>query len=92
MENNRLLLLINMQAKVNELDAAQKQLDIARQGIEQAEENLRKQTNCYKAGTLTKSDLLQAQTQSQQAHNRFTEAYTNLRLKSLEYRQATGQQ
>ena len=92
LENNRQLLLINMQAKWNELDAAQKQLDIARQSIEQAEENLRIQTNCYKAGTLTMSDLLQAQTQSQQAHDRFTEAYTNLQLKALEYRQATGQQ
>lgn len=49
-------------------------------------------TNCYKAGTLTMSDLLQAQTQSQQTRDRFTEAYTNLQLKALEYRQATGQQ
>ena len=92
LENNRQLLLINMQAKWNALDAAQKQLDIARQSIEQAEENLRIQTNCYKAGTLTMSDLLQAQTQCQQTRDRFTEAYTNLQLKALEYRQATGQQ
>ena len=92
LENNRQLLLINMQAKWNALDAAKKQLDIARQRIEQAEENLRIQTNCYKAGTLTMSDLLQAQTQSQQTRDRFTEAYTNLQLKALEYRQATGQQ
>ena len=92
LENNRQLLLINMQAKWNALDAAQKQLDIARQSIEQAEENLRIQTNCYKAGTLTMSDLLQAQTQYQQTRDRFTEAYTNLQLKALEYRQATGQE
>ena len=92
LENNRQLLLINMQAKWNALDAAQKQLDIARQSIEQAEENLRIQTNCYKAGTLTLSDLLQAQTQCQQTRDRFTEAYTNLQLKALEYRQATGQE
>ena len=37
------------------------------------------------------SDLLQAQTQSQQARDRFTEAYTDCQIKALEYQQATGQ-
>ena len=91
LENNRELLLINMQAKWDNLDAAKKQLAIARKSIEQADENLRIQTNSYKAGTLTMSDLLQAQTQSQQARDRFTEAYTDCQIKALEYRQATGQ-
>ena len=91
LENNRELLLINMQAKRDDLDAAQKQLAIARKSIEQADENLRIQTNSYKAGTLTMSDLLQAQTQSQQARDRFTEVYTDYQIKMLEYRQATGQ-
>ena len=91
LENNRELLLINMQAKWDNLDAARKQLAIARKSIEQADENLRIQTNSYKAGTLTMSDLLQAQTQSQQARDRFTEAYTDCQIKALEYQQATGQ-
>ena len=91
LENNRELLLINMQAKWDNLDAARKQLAIAHKSIEQADENLRIQTNSYKAGTLTMSDLLQAQTQSQQARDRFTEAYTDCQIKALEYRQATGQ-
>ena len=86
------LLKIRMQKAYNDVNEARQQINIAERSIEQAEENLRIQTNCYKAGTLTMSDLLQAQTQSQQAHDRFTEAYTNLQLKALEYRQATGQQ
>ncbi len=84
-------LTIRMQRAYDDLTAARRQMDIARQSICQADENLRLHTQRYKAGTITMTDLLQAQTLSQQSRDRLTETYVNVQLKTIEYRQATGQ-
>ena len=85
------LLQIRMQNAWNNVEAARQQLDIAKRSIEQAEENLRRNRNFYRAGTSKMSDLLEAQLLYQQSLDRRTDAYADYQNKLLEYRQATGQ-
>ena len=89
--DNTELLKIRMQKAWNDLNESIQQLDVAQRGIEQAEENLRLNRNCYQAGTARMSDLLEAQLLYQQTMDRRTDAYANYRNKLLEYKQATGQ-
>lgn len=88
--DNSALLKIRMQQAWDDLLVAYRQLDIAQRSIGQAEENLRIQRDCYKAGTASMSDLLQAQLLFQQAHDRRTEAQAAFQVKRVTYNQATG--
>ncbi|MBR1936021.1 MAG: TolC family protein [Muribaculaceae bacterium] len=88
--DNSQLLEIRMQQTWDELYVAYQQVDIARQSIAQADENLRISRDCYRAGTVTMSDLLQAQLLQQQAHDRLADAKADYRLKLIAYNQATG--
>ena len=63
---------------------------MAKKGIDQSEENLRLNRNFYQAGTITMNDLLDAQQQFQQSHDRYTEAYAALQTKMIEYEQSVG--
>jgi len=89
--DNMQLLKIRMQKNWNDVDDAYKQLELAKKGIEQSEENLRLNTDFYHAGTVKMSDLLDAQQQYQQTHDRYVEAYSQLQTKMLEYQQSIGQ-
>ena len=89
--DNAELLNIRMQNAYNAVNEAQKQLQIAQHSIEQAEENLRLNRNYYRAGTSKMSDLLEAQLLYQQTLDKRTDAYADLQIKYLEYRQASGQ-
>ena len=91
LEDNSQLLKIRMQKAWNDVQESYQQLGIARQSIEQAEENLRLNRNYYKAGTCRMSDLLEAQLLYQQSCDKHTDAYADYQNKLLEYRQATGQ-
>ena len=85
-EDNRQLLLIQMQSAYNDLDNAYKQILLARKSIEKSTENLRLNEDYYHAGTSTMSDLLDAQTQNQQSRNQYSEAvcqYLNSRTAYL---------
>ena len=84
------LLVIRMQHTWNDLNDAYEQIQIARLSIEQADENLRLNTDYYAAGTCMMSDLLYAQTLYQQSRDSYTEAYTRYEVKKREYLQATG--
>ena len=66
-------------------------MQIARRSVEQAEENLRLNRDYYRAGTSKMSDLLEAQLLYQQALDKHTDAYADLQIRLLEYRQATGE-
>lgn len=57
------LIVIRMQKNRNDLEEAYKQLALARKSIEQSSENLRLNTDFYRAGTVKMSDLLLAQQQ-----------------------------
>lgn len=91
LENNAQQLQIRMQNAWNGLEESYQQLLLAQHSIEQAEENLRLNRNYYKAGISKMSDLLEAQMLYQQSLDRRTDAYADMQLRLLEYKQATGQ-
>lgn len=84
------LLIIRMQQNWNDLTDAYKQIQISLRSIEQATENLRLNTDYYKAGTCTMNDLLDAQTLFQQSKDRYVESYARYEVKCREYLQTTG--
>ena len=84
------LLVIRMKNAWNGVNEAYEQIKIARLSIDQATENLRLNTDYYKSGTCTMSDLLDAQTLFQQSCDKYVESYTNYELKKREYLQVTG--
>lgn len=90
LEDNSQLLVIRMQNAWNELDNAYQQLSIACRSMEQSAENLRLNDDCYRAGTSTMTDLLQAQTLYQQSRDQYVEAFTTYQTKRTEYLQSTG--
>jgi outer membrane protein len=83
-------LLIQMQSAYNDLDNAYKQILLARKSLEQSAENLRLNEDYYQAGTSTMSDLLDAQTRSQQARDQYTDAVTQYLNSRTSYFIATG--
>ena len=88
--NKSELLKINMDNAWNNLQETWFQIDIAKKSIEQADENLRLNRICYKAGTATLSDLMQAQSLQQKALDQYYDAYIDYQMKLLQYRQAIG--
>lgn len=90
LQDNSELLVIRMQKAWDDLDNAYRQLTIARQSMEQSEENLRLNNDYYRAGTTKMSDLMDAQTMYQQSRDKFVEAYAQYNVKRTEYLQATG--
>lgn len=60
--------------------------------ITQAEENLRLNTNTYRAGTTTMSDMLDAQTALQNAKNEYIQAYAAYQLCVVDYKNKTEYQ
>lgn len=84
------LLIIRMKNAWNGVNEAYEQMKISRLSIEQSTENLRLNTDYYKAGTCTMSDLLNAQTMYQQSCDKYVETYTDYELKKREYLQVTG--
>lgn len=83
-------LLLQMQSVKNELDNAYKQILIAKESIEQSEENLRLNNNYYKAGMVALTDVLDAQTLMQQSRDKYVDAYSSYQKKRFEYLQVTG--
>ena len=92
LEDNAQQLQIRMQNAWNGVEESHQQLLLAQRSIEQSEENLRLNRNYYKAGISKMSDLLEAQMLYQQSLDRRTDAYADLQLRLLEYKQATGQE
>lgn len=73
-------LMIRMQKAQIDLSNAYQQALIARNSIEQSEENLRLNEQYYKAGTSSMSDLLQAQQLYQQSRDKYAEAYSKYEI------------
>ena len=91
LEDHAQQLQIRMQNAWNGVEESYQQLLLAQRSIEQAGENLRLNRNYYKAGISKMSDLLEAQMLYQQSLDRRTDAYADMQLRLLEYKQATGQ-
>ena len=90
LEDNSQQLQIRMQNAWNGVVESYQQLLLAQRSIEQASENLRLNRNYYKAGVSKMSDLLEAQMLYQQSCDKRTDAFADLQLRLLEYKQATG--
>lgn len=89
-QNANELLLVQMRKLWNELEESYKQVKLPEESIATAEENVRLNTDYYKAGTVTLSDLLDAQSLLQQSRDQYTGDYTAYLIKRTEYLQATG--
>jgi len=87
---NKNLIKVDVDAKWNTLNESFKQIEISRDAIAQAEENLRIQREFYNAGTATLSNLLEAETLRQQASDSYTEAVTGYYTAVCAYLVATG--
>jgi outer membrane protein TolC len=85
------LLVINMQHLWDDVKDAYQQILIAHNSIEQSTENLRLNRDYYDAGMTTMSDLLEAQSLYQQSRDKLVEVYSQFKIKTLEYAQATAQ-
>lgn len=83
-------LLLQMQNVKNGLDNAYKQILLTKDGVEQSTENLRLNTNYYNVGTVTLTDVLDAQTLLQQNRDKYVESYTDYQKRRIEYLQITG--
>ncbi|MBR1594720.1 MAG: TolC family protein [Alloprevotella sp.] len=92
LEDNARLLEIRRRKAWNDVQEARAQMRLAEGSIAQTAENLRVQRDCYQAGTIAISDLLQAQLMHQQALDRLTDARSQLRLRMLEYRHSGGRE
>ncbi len=90
LEDSSELLMIAMTNAWNDLNTSYTQMQIARESIDQAQENLRLNRNFYDAGTVTVTDLLDAQTLLRRSQDEFVDAYGKFQLKKLAYLQATG--
>jgi len=88
--NNSELLLLQIQKTWNDLDEAYKQIEVVNQTIKQAEENLRINSDNYKAGIVNVSDMLEAQATLQQAKDQLSDARAGYKVKLVSYLQATG--
>ena len=84
------MLEINMQNAWDDLTAAHRKMEIAKESIGQSTENLRMNQAFYDAGTTTITDLLDAQTLYRQSRDQFIEAYGNFQVKRAQYLDATG--
>ena len=89
-QNANELLLVQMRKLWNELEESYKQVKLPEEPMATAEENVRLNTDYYKAGTVTLSDLLDAQSLLQQSRDQYTGDYTAYLIKRTEYLQATG--
>jgi len=85
-------LLLQMQQARNTLDEAYEQVQLANVSVQQAEENLEVNRDHYDAGLIEVSDLLDAQAQFQQSHDKYIDALTNYQVTRVNYLQMTGQE
>lgn len=88
--NGQEQLLLQMQNVKNEFDNEYKQILIAQESTEQANENLRLNNDYYKVGMVSITDLLDAQTLLQQSRDKYVDSYSSYQKKRLEYLQVTG--
>ena len=87
---NKNLIKVDIEAKWNSLNESYKQIEISRDAVAQAEENLRIQRDFYNAGIATLSNLLEAETLRQQAADSYSDAVTGYYTAVCAYLTATG--
>ena len=93
-ENDRRESVEQMQVEItqcwNELREAYGQIRLAEKSIASAAENLRMSEDYFRAGTVSLTDLLDAQTLLQQSRDQYTDASAGYCVKLARYRLLTG--
>lgn len=90
LQKNSRLLSIEVRQAINNLQDGYGLIDTAEKGLRQAEENLRVMGNRYAVSMVSLTDLLDAQSQWQQAESNLIEAQTQYKIYETEYLRATG--
>lgn len=90
LQRNTRLFQIEVQQAIRNIQDGQRLIQTAESGLRQAKENLRVTQNHYTASMATLSDLLNAQSQWQQAENNLIEAQTQSKIYETEYLRVTG--
>lgn len=91
LQRNMRLMSIEAQQAVQNVEDGYRMIHTAESGLRQAEENLRVMRNRYAAAMLPLTDLLDAQSQWQQAQSNLIEAQTQYMIYRTDYLRATGQ-
>ena len=82
-------LVVDVESAWSNLIEAYKQIEIAHASVQSAEENLRMTTDQYKAGTVTLSDLLDAETLHRQARGQLSDALATYQVSYADYLRKT---
>lgn len=91
LQRNMRLMSIEAQQAVQNVEDGYRMIHTAESGLRQAEENLRVMRNRYAAAMSPLTDLLNAQSQWQQAQSNLIEAQTQYMIYRTDYLRATGQ-
>lgn len=83
-------LLLQMQKTWNDLEESYKQVLLAKESVSEATENLRLNQDYFKAGTVSLTDLLDAESLLQQSYDQYTESNSDYQIKRSKYLQVTG--
>lgn len=90
LQKNTKLLNIEVQQAIRNVQDGYELINTAEKGLQQAYENLRVMRNRYVASMAPLTDLLDAQSQWQQAESNLIEAQTQYKIYETEYLRATG--
>lgn len=90
LQKNTQLLTIEVQQAIRNVQDGYELIRTAEKGLQQAEENLRVMRNRYAVSMAPLTDLLDAQSQWQQAESNLIEAQTQYKIYETEYLRATG--
>ena len=90
LQKNTRLLNLEVQQAIRNVQDGYRLIRTAETGVEQADENLRVMRNRYAASMASLTDLLDAQSQWQQAESNLIEAQTQYKIYETEYLRATG--
>ena len=90
LQKNSRLLDLEVQQAIRNLQDGRRMIATAEIGLQQAEENLRVMQNRYRESMVALTDLLDAQTQWQQANSNLIEARAQLKIYETAYLRATG--
>lgn len=89
-QQNREMMEVEICQCWNELQEAYKQILLTQKSIDSSTENLRLNQEYFRAGTVSLSDLLDAQTLMQQSRDQHADACAQYRIKRAKYLQVTG--
>ncbi|MBD5358752.1 MAG: TolC family protein [Bacteroides sp.] len=84
------LLIVRMHSAWSEFNNSYNQISVAIESIEQSRENLRLAQQRYIAGTISMTDLLEAQALYQQSCDKYADSYADYCVKRVIYLQSTG--